>query len=572
MNQLGPDQLLAEASILVEKGETIAALQRLQDAVRLAPDQARYWSHFGRALKRAERFDEACACLVRAAALDPADIDCRSQLGHLASDLSRVDEAIRWHGEALQRQPDSLMLQLNHLFVLPLVASSLQEIEHCRQRLIEGLPALLIDPSLRLYQGQEFGAHTFLLAYQGRNDRAVLQAYGDLLSRFFGDSARPGQDWLTAANSSAPRHRIGFLSAYFYNHSNARAFEGLIGGLDRDRFELVLLPLEGTPTDAFCRELQARCDRVVTVPQPLDAASKCLRGLGLDLLFFTDVGMHPLVSTLVSRRHAPVQVAGWGIPHTTGFACIDHYISGDLVEPSGAQDHYGEKLVQLPGLPCRYLSRSLALPPANLPKVRQYFLLPDDVRIFGCLQDFRKLHPDFDLVLEAIARRVPDALFVFVEPGIPCLGQIFLDRIANSAPTLAQRLVLLARMSRAEYMGLAGCLDLLLDPLHYGSGITVFETMATGTPTITLEGNFLRSRFLAGAYRQMGLVDAPIATSSEDYVELAVAMMGNDARRLALRERICQAALLHLYDRIEMVRGFEDFAIEAIAQAKSRQS
>ena len=59
MNQLGPDQLLAEASILVEKGETIAALQRLQDAVRLAPDQARYWSHFGRALKRAERFDDA---------------------------------------------------------------------------------------------------------------------------------------------------------------------------------------------------------------------------------------------------------------------------------------------------------------------------------------------------------------------------------------------------------------------------------------------------------------------------------------------------------------------------------
>ncbi len=58
----------------------------------------------------------------------------------------------------------------------------------------------------------------------------------------------------------------------------------------------------------------------------------------------------------------------------------------------------------------------------------------------------------------------------------------------------------------------------------------------------------------------------------EGYVELAVALMSNDARRLALRERICQAALLYLYDRIEMVRGFEDFASEAITQAKTCQS
>ena len=65
------------------------------------------------------------------------------------------------------------------------------------------------------------------------------------------------------------------------------------------------------------------------------------------------------------------------------------------------------------------------------------------------------------------------------------------------------------------------------DPLHNGSGITMFETMATGRPTIMLEGDFLRPRFLAGAYRQMGLVDAPIATSIEGRVELAVVLMSD---------------------------------------------
>ena len=47
---------------------------------------------------------------------------------------------------------------------------------------------------------------------------------------------------------------------------------------------------------------------------------------------------------------------------------------------------------------------------------------------------------------------------------------------------------------------------------------------------------------------------------------------GDDARRLALRERIFQTARLYLYDRLEMVRGFEDFASDAIAQAKTCQS
>jgi predicted O-linked N-acetylglucosamine transferase (SPINDLY family) len=97
----------------------------------------------------------------------------------------------------------------------------------------------------------------------------------------------------------------------------------------------------------------------------------------------------------------------------------------------------------------------------------------------------------------------------------------------------------------------------------------MFETMASGTPTIALEGPFLRSRFVAGAYRQMGLADAPIASSIEEYVELAVALMSDDEKRLVLRQKIRNAAIHHLYDRLEMVRGFEDFAVDAISRARS---
>jgi len=47
------------------------------------------------------------------------------------------------------------------------------------------------------------------------------------------------------------------------------------------------------------------------------------RQLGLDLLFFTDIGMHPFITMLAAQRSAAVQVTGWGVPQTSGLATID---------------------------------------------------------------------------------------------------------------------------------------------------------------------------------------------------------------------------------------------------------
>ncbi len=142
-----------------------------------------------------------------------------------------------------------------------------------------------------------------------------------------------------------------------------------------------------------------------------------------------------------------------------------------------------------------------------------FFFLPQAAALFCCLQSFSKLHPDFDSVLEQIAKRAPEAWFVFIEAEITSYPKIFLSRIAISAPTLAKRLILLSRMGRQQFISLAGCLDVLLDPPYFGSGITLYEAIHTGTPIVSLEGDFLRSRFVAGAYRLMGLKRPPIAHS-----------------------------------------------------------
>ncbi len=165
---------------------------------------------------------------------------------------------------------------------------------------------------------------------------------------------------------------------------------------------------------------------------------------------------------------------------------------------------------------------------------------------------------------------MPEAWFVFIEAEITSYTQIFLNRIAISAPTLAERLILLSRMGRQEFISLAGCLDVLLDPPYFGSGVTLYETIHTGTPIVTLEGDFLRSRFVAGAYRLMGLKRPPIAHSVAAYSDWAVALVEDPAALAEHRRTIAERAHQCLYDRQDVVEAFADFALKAIAQAREK--
>ena len=95
---------------------------------QLAPGDGELWSKLARLLQTVGRYGDAIPCLIRLAELEPANAACRTELGHLFRNVGYVGDAIHWHGEALALQPDSVVLRLNHLFVLPLVAESEQQI------------------------------------------------------------------------------------------------------------------------------------------------------------------------------------------------------------------------------------------------------------------------------------------------------------------------------------------------------------------------------------------------------------------------------------------------------------
>jgi hypothetical protein len=122
------------------------------------------------------------------------------------------------------------------------VAESPQQIAACRERCEQGLRALEQEQPFHDFD-REVAAicHPYYLSYHDCNDRELLERHGRLITRALGNIQPPEQRprlSLTAptpGDAPIPRIRIGFLSGFFSNHSNARAFDGLILHLDGAR-------------------------------------------------------------------------------------------------------------------------------------------------------------------------------------------------------------------------------------------------------------------------------------------------------------------------------------------------
>jgi predicted O-linked N-acetylglucosamine transferase (SPINDLY family) len=468
-------------------------------------------------------------------------------------------ESLHWCAKLYRLDPGNFPDAIVYRCFVPSVCATPEEASRFRRRMLRGLCALKRQGfnSMETFRGL-WQIPSFSLAYQDVNNRRLLENQAAV----FRHAYQPFIAKVSALPDPAPlprkgKVRIAFISEFFRTHTNSLAFEGLIKHLDKERFHTILLHNYDSIRDATRDRIDSYGHEGIVLPKRLDLATEMIRKLDLDVLFYPDIGMSPSLYVLALTRLAPLQVATWGIPHTSGIDTIDVYISTSLAEPASAALHYSEELCLVSRMPCCYLRDNLPIHTLS----RSYFFLPEGVFIFACLQQLHKLHPDFDELLEELALRNPQALFVFAEHNRPLLTYRVLERWKSRAPKMLEKSRLLAHMDRKEFAALCGCVDLLLDPPYYGSGITFYESAHTGTPTLSLQGRFLRSRFVAGAYRMLGLDDPPVANNPSDYVALGSELAGDANRLRALKTSLAERADRHLYDDKIYVRQVEDIIL-----------
>jgi predicted O-linked N-acetylglucosamine transferase (SPINDLY family) len=550
----------ANALLFLEKHTEAAECSRW--ALQCAPELPEAHNNLGTALHEMQGADaEAEAHFRRALEIRPEYPKALENLATLLAGQGLVGEAENHFRKALCLQPDFITICREKL-LLPKIPPSCDSITHWRQRYQQGIETLMALPDTLDDPAKKLSTGAFDLAYHDADDRPVMEA----LRRLFRAKA-PALDFTAAhvAGWQAPagrRIRVGFLSNFLVGHTIGKLYQGFVRHLDRARFEVVLLHAPRAKRDAFSAELDKLAKRSLTLPATLAAQQQAVAGLELDVLFYPDIGMSPDTYFLAYARLAPVQALSWGHPDTSGLDTLDYFVSADCIEPEGADAHYSERLIRMNSLPCFYQA---LVAPTQIPS-RTTLGLPERGTLYGCPQSLFKFHPEFDAVLAQIAAGDPDGHIVLVEGKVPTWTRLLRERWAQSAPILNERVVFLPRQPLNLFMALMAHFDVLLDPIHFGSGNTLYEAMVYGKPIVTWPGRFMRGRIVAGAYRQMCIADAPIARRLEDYAPLALALGRDEARRTALREALAQGAR-KLFADLRAVREFEAFLEAAVAAA-----
>lgn len=520
--------------------EAVACHRR---AVELKPESADAHNNLGNALREQRRLEEAVTTYRRALEIRPGSAGFHSNLGNALRDLGELEEARRSYAQAVALEPAQALHRLAMVTLCPAVFPSVEAIEEYRRGFMAEIRELAeADLSIGVAElGLSGSVPPFNLPFQGGDDRPIKEAYARLFQRRLPEG-RP------AARDGRPR--LGFVVTRNHEALFLRYMSGVIQHLSRGPFELVIVcsqagqgrVVSGLPIESM---------QLLLLPERLDRAVEAVRAAGFDLLYYWEVGTDPINYFLPFFRLAPIQCTSWGFPVTSGIPQLDYFLSSALIEGEDADRHYSERLLRATTL-LTYQSR---VPTPDQPASREEFGFAPDQHLYLCAQRLGKFHPDFDRVLAGILRRDDRGVVVAVEDQHGFAAALLRRRFTATIPDVAERVVFLPRQSYPEYLNLLAAADVLLDPLHYGGGVTTYDGFSLGKPIVTLPSRFARGRATLGCYRKMGITEC-VATDPDGYADTAV-RLGTDAEYRASVEARIREASDGLFQDVEAVREHE---------------
>ncbi len=538
-------------------GEGLRSIECHRRTLELAPDQAFAHHNLSAALHAQGHTDEALPGAQQAVALDPGQGAAWENLGNVLAhqgDLAAARPALARAAALLGRpgRPEP-GIALRAALLLPAVPESRRAIGHSRAQFAEALrdhrsgPCSLTDPI------QQVGlSSAFYLAYHGLPNRDLMRQQAATYRTLCPALDFTARHCLEPTDPVSRPIRVGIVSRYLRDHTIGRYLIRLVQHLARPEFQVCLLTWPSAP-DRLSAAFKAAADEFLLLPQGLAEAQQVIAAAQLDVLLFADIGMEPASYFLAFARLAPVQCAFYGHPDTTGLDTIDHFLSWAPAETAASSDWYHEPLALLPA-DCTYA----CLPaPGPLPAAatKESLGLSGCQRLYLCVQAPYKVHPDFDDLVAGVMTADPSARVALVGRGLRAWNAALDRRIRARLGPLAGRFSVLPERSYSDYLALLGAADVVLDTPHFCGGATTLDAMMMGAPVITWPGAVLRSRQTLALSLRMGVTDG-VALDAQDYVQRAVLLAGDAARRADVSHRMNQAQD-QLFEDLGMVRAFE---------------
>ena len=573
--RLQPDYQLAHhnlGAIRYELGKSDEAVAALTASLQLNMKFRPSWVLGALTERQRGRLDESIAAFREAIALDPA----QSLIEQIA--LAEVFNECGLHREALQayavargEPPEPIPAVLGFRLTLPQICPDSDAIDQARARYEAGLAEIERDFE-RLHAPLD-GESTleawrwsnFFLAYQGRDDRYLQQRYARLVARAIKNNAAHWRAPIPARDAQGGRIRVGFASAFFVDGTVGQYFRRWITALERTAFEVFVYHVS-PKHDAVTAAISARADKFHAARGSganIAALAAKIRNDALDVLIYPELGMDARCMILAALRLAPVQCAGWGHPVTTGHDTIDFFLTAGAMEPDGADGHYVERLVRLPGIGTSYPRPALSDLPAATARaqLRERLGFAAGTKLFLCPQALFKILPDDDALFARVLEAVPGSVLLVFEGRHRAVTGQYLRRLSDALAarglSAGERVRVMACMPRQDFLQVNTACDAMLDTQQWSGGNTSLDAIAAGLPIVALPGRFMRGRQSAAMLRMLG-VEETIAGDADDYVRIAVRLAADPAWRAYVAKKMV-AASARLFDDQEPLHALQAF-------------
>jgi len=327
--------------------------------------------------------------------------------------------------------------------------------------------------------------------------------------------------------------RVGYISPDFRTHVVAFFFEPVLAHHDRKSIETVCY-YNHTIVDEVTQRLRDRADlwRDVAAMSDTDLV-RLMREDRLDII--VDLAGHTARSrlTALAQRVAPVQITWLGYPNTTGLAQMDWRITDARADPPGYEAHHTERLLRLPEVFLCYE------PPPEAPEITEPPSLAGAPVRFGVFNNFPKITDAMLTVWARILARVPDSRLLVKTASLRDEGVLRLARERMQRAGLDLDRVELAGFTpgRREHLAALANVDIALDTFPYHGTTTTCESLWMGVPVVTLAGDRHAARVGVSLLQHLGLDDL-VASSTDQYVDIASSLAFDAARRHALRRSL----------------------------------
>lgn len=498
------------------------AISHFRNGLSLSPDDPKLHNNLGNAHIAKGEPQNALISLEKALALDPNYAEAHYNMANALKDLGRMEEAAAGYRQAVALAPNFPQGHFN-------LAKAYADLGLFEEALSANRRALDLAPDFK-------EAHSDLIFFQDMIpdiDQAAQQAERRRWDETFIQPLK--NKILPHGNDRDPerRLRVGYVSADFRRHSACQGFAPLILEHDRQQFDVICY--DASPVNDKISEIlrTASTDWRFIRQMNDDQLAETIRNDGIDILI--DLSGHTRDNRLTVFGHKPAPLQVTGIGHLApGVSTIDYRLTTKTITPPEEEHLYPEKPL--------YLETYFGFtPPASSPQVGPSPVLESGKMTFGFLGRHTKIT---DQVLNMWARILGDVrgsrlLLKYKRLDDDAYRQSIIDYFSAQGLE-ADRLTLLGKTDQAAHLAAHNRVDILLDTLPHGGGITALESLWMGVPVIGMANTGKAGgRIIESINQPLGL-EAWIAESPEDYHAIAVHWAARPDELAALRQKLRQ--------------------------------